>query len=95
MDLRLPTVCTDSAKNAIQRIGACLCSLSIHSLAHDRAAASEDLEIRHGSTTRRNLTSGGGGEGSKSGGRCFVEEGAHGTGLPEESLHCEDAIAAW
>ena len=30
------------------------------------------------------------GERSKSGGRCLVEEGAHGAGLPEESVHCED-----
>ena len=33
----------------------------------------------------------GGGEGSKGGRRCLVEEGTHGTGLPEKSLHGEES----
>lgn len=90
MNLCLPTVGPDSTKDAIQRIGAILCSLSVHSFAHDGAPTSEDLEIGHGSSTGRNMTSAGG-EGSKGGGRCFVEEGTHGTGLPEKSLHCEES----
>lgn len=90
MNLCLPTVGPDSAKDAIQRICASLCSLSVHSFAHDGAPTSEDLEIGHGSSTWRNMTSGGG-EGSKGGRRCLVEEGTHGTGLPEKSLHGEES----
>ena len=89
MDLCLPTIGPDAAKDAVQRVGTGLGSLGDHCLPHDRAPASEDLEIRHGSSTRRNMASGRG-ERSKSGGRCLVEEGAHGAGLPEESVHCED-----
>lgn len=89
VNLCLPTVGPDSAKDAIQRIGAILCSLGIHSFAHDRTPTSEDLEIGHGSSTGRNMTSAGG-EGSKGGGRCLVEEGTHGTGLSEESFHGEE-----
>ena len=33
---------------------------------------------------------GGGGEGTKSGGRSLVKKGTHGTRLPEESVHCQD-----
>lgn len=60
VDLCLPTVCTDSAKDAIQRIGAGLGSLGIHCLAHNRAPAGEDLEIGHGPSAGRNMASGGG-----------------------------------
>ena len=89
MDLRLATVCADSAEDAAERINTRLCSLDFHGLAHDRAAAGEDLKIRHGSSAWRNMASGGG-EGTKSSRRSLVEEGTHGTGLPEESLHCHD-----
>ena len=89
MHLCLPTVGPDAAKDAVQKIGAGFCSLGIHCLSHDRAPASEDLEIGHGSSTGRNMASGRG-ERSKCGGRGLVEEGAHGAGLPEEGLHCGD-----
>lgn len=67
MDLCLPTIGPDSAKGAIERVGTGLCSLDIHRFAHDRASAREDLEIRHGSPTRRNMASGSG-KRSKGGG---------------------------
>ena len=91
MDLCLPAVGADSAKDAIERIGAGLCSLDIHCLAHDRAPASEDLKVGHGSSAGGNMASGGG-EGSKSGGRCLVEERAHRARLSEESLHYNNWI---
>ena len=87
VDLCLPTVGSDSAKDAIERVGIVLGSLSGHGLAHDRATASEDLEVGHGSSTGGDMASGSGGEGSKRGGRCLVEEWTHGTGLPEKRLH--------
>lgn len=89
VDLCLATVCADSAKDAAERIGTRLCSLDFHGLTHDRAAAGEDLKIGHGSSTWRNMASGSG-EGTKSGRRSLVEEGTHGTRLPEESLHCQE-----
>ena len=89
MDLCLPTVCSGSTKDAVQGNGASFCSLSFDSLAHDRAAAGEDLKIGHGSSTGGDMASSGRGEGTKSGGRGLIEEGTHGTGLPEKSLHCE------
>ena len=88
MDLCLPTVCADSAKDATQRVSTSLCSLDVHGLAHDRAATGEDLKIGHGSSTGRNMASGGR-EGTKSGGRSLVEKGTHRTRLPEKSLHCQ------
>ena len=45
MDLCLPTICPDSAKDAIEGIGAGLGGLRIHCFAHDRASTSKDLEI--------------------------------------------------
>ncbi len=89
MNLRLPTVGPDSAKDTIERDRAVLRRLSVHCFAHDRASTSEDLEVGHGSSTGRSMASGGG-KGSKSGGRRLVEEGAHRAGLPEKRLHCDD-----
>ena len=93
MNLCLPTVGPSAAEDTIQRVGPVLGSLSIHGLAHDRAAASEDLEIGHGASTGRNMASGG--EGSKSGGRCFVKKRAHRAGLPEERLHVDELKVQW
>ena len=91
MDLRLPTIRSDSATDTIQDIVAVLCALNSHCLAHDRATTGQDLEVGHGPSARRNMTSGGR-EGTKSGGGGFVEEGTHGTGLSKESLHCNYVV---
>jgi hypothetical protein len=57
-------------------------------LAHDRAATGDDLEVAHGTATRRSvLDIGAGGHGPQSCGRGLVQKGTHGPGLTEECLH--------
>ena len=62
--------------------------LDSQSLAHDWAAAGNDLEVAHGTATRRSvLDTGAGGHGPESRRRGLVQERTHGPGLTEECLH--------
>lgn len=56
-------------------------------LAHDGAAAGQDLEVGHGAASGAGTS--GRGKGAQSGGRGALEEGAHGPGLLEHCLHDE------
>ena len=56
-------------------------------LAHDGAAAGQDLEVGHGTASGAGTS--GRREGAQSGGRGALEEGAHGPGLLEHCLHDE------
>lgn len=89
MDLCLPTgVCSSPSKDSIEGMIAISCTLDSQGLSHDRASASKDLQVGHGSSARRYVTCGGG-EGAESGGRGLVKERAHGTRLSEKSLHSD------
>lgn len=57
-------------------------------LAHDGAAAGNDLQVAHGTATRGSLLdAGAGGHGPEGGGRGLGEEWTHCPRLPEECLH--------
>jgi hypothetical protein len=57
-------------------------------LAHDRAAATENLEVRHAPGSGRNIVAGGRrGKRAEGGGGCLREERAHGPRLAQKSLH--------
>ena len=73
-----------TSKNIVAQTG----GLDSQSLAHDRAAAGNDLEVAHGTATRRSvLDTGAGRHGPQSRRRGLVQERAHGPGLTEEGLH--------
>jgi hypothetical protein len=77
-----------STKSPSQRTVAAAGTLDCERLAHDRAATAENLEIGHATSARRNIVaSGGRGERTKSGGRCFREERAHRPRLAQNGLH--------
>lgn len=82
---------TYTAKSASQRIVAIASSLHGKRFAHDGAATSEDLEVRHASGARGNFgadsDSRGRGKGAEGGGRRLMKERAHGLGLAQKSLH--------
>lgn len=61
-------------------------ALDSESLAHDGAAASDNLEVAHCAST--NGLSGRGGKGAKGARRRFLEEGAQGARLLQDGLHC-------
>lgn len=67
-------------------------TLDCKSLAHDRAAASQNLEVGHSSTA--GAGTGSRGEGAEGGGRGALEEGAHSPGLLKHGLHDDDRIEA-
>lgn len=63
---------------------------ALHSerLAHDGAALSDDLQVRHHAATGRGLVDlAARRQGAQSGGRSLAQERAHGVRLAEESLH--------
>lgn len=62
-------------------------ALDSKSLIHDRASASNELEVRNGTAAGR--LAGAGGQGAQGGGAGLVEEGADALGLVEESLHVD------
>lgn len=68
-----------------------LCGLDGEGLPHDGAAVGQALKSGHGASARgrRGLGSrtGRGGKGTQRGGGCLLHEGAHGLGLPENSVH--------
>lgn len=78
-----------AAKGAGENIVAQARGLDGESLAHDGAAASNDLQVAHGAATRSRsvLDTGAGGHGAQGGGRGLVQERTHGPGLAEEGLH--------
>jgi hypothetical protein len=59
--------------------------LDSQSLAHDRAAASQDLEVGHGTSASAGASSGR--ESAQGGGRGALEEGAHSPRLLKHCLH--------
>lgn len=59
--------------------------LHSQSLAHDRAAASQDLEVGHGTSAGAGTSSGR--ESAQGGGRSALEEGAHSPRLLKHCLH--------
>ena len=63
-----------------------LCGLNSESLSHDRAAASNGLQIGHAATAWGGNTSRGG-EGSESGWRSVFQEGTHGLRLTKDGIH--------
>ena len=76
MDLGFPTIGLCATKHFIEAAVPALGALNSHRLPHDGAAASQDLEIRHGSPTWRNIARACR-ERTKSGGRRLVEKWAH------------------
>lgn len=62
-------------------------TLDSQRLAHDGAAASQNLEVGHGASTGAGAGTGGCCERAQRGGRGALEEWAHGPGLLEEGLH--------
>jgi hypothetical protein len=64
-------------------------TLDSQGLAHDRTAASQDLEIGHSATSRAAAGTGSSRECAEGGGRSPLEERAHGTRLLQKSLHCD------
>lgn len=64
-------------------------TLDSQGLAHDRAAASQDLEIGHSATSRAAAGTSSGRERAEGGRRSPLEERAHGTRLLQKSLHCD------
>jgi len=62
-------------------------TLDSQRLAHDGAAASQNLEVGHGASTGADAGTGGCCERAQRGGRGALEEWAHGPGLLEEGLH--------
>jgi hypothetical protein len=68
--------------SATKTYSARLCGLNSEGLSHDGAATSNGLQIGHAATT-----TGGGREGSKSGGGRLLQERAHGLRLTKHSVH--------
>jgi hypothetical protein len=62
-------------------------TLDSQGLAHDRAAAAQDLEIGHSATSRAAGGTSSGRERAQGGGRSPLEERAHGARLLQKSLH--------
>lgn len=82
VNLCLPSVMAFASKDATKTRGPCLSRLSRHRLSHDRATAGDDLKVGNRSPAWRNGT-GGSREGPECFHRRFVEERAHGAGLPQ------------
>lgn len=82
VNLCLPSEMAFAAKDATKTRGPCFSRLNRHRLSHDRAAASDDLKVGNRSPAWRNGT-GGSGEGPERFHGGFVEEWAHGSGLPQ------------
>jgi hypothetical protein len=83
--------CSNGAhsSNAAQPHLARLCSLNSEGLAHDRAAASNGLEVGHAATAGGGIASAGG-ERSESGRRSLFQERTHSLRLAKDSVHdCE------
>lgn len=62
-------------------------TLHSQSLAHDRAAATQNLQVGHGSASRAGARASSGRESAEGGGGCALEERAHSARLLQESLH--------
>ena len=88
VELRLAAVGSGATEGSIERVAMGLGTLHNHCLPHDWATVGQDLEVRHGPSTRRGMA-GGGGKGAESGGRRFVKKRAHGAPLGEQSVHGE------
>ena len=88
MQFRFSTVGSGPSEDATEGRNTTLCALNGHCLAHYGATTSENLQIGHGASARRNAASGRR-QGAKSGGRCFAQEWAHRAGLTEKSLHSD------
>lgn len=91
MESRAPGLARESPHgshgcNATQSHLAGLCGLDSQSLSHNRAAASDGLQIGHAATTGRGLA-GGRREGAERGRSRLLQEGAHGLGLAKNGVH--------
>jgi hypothetical protein len=79
---------TNTAESSGECAAAAASTLNGERLAHDRTATTEDLEVRHATSSGRNIVAGGrGGERAEGGGRGLREERAHGPRLAQKSLH--------
>jgi hypothetical protein len=79
---------TNTAESSGECTAAAASTLDGERLAHDRATTTENLEVRHATSSGRNIVAGGrGGERAEGGGRGLREERAHGPRLAQKSLH--------
>lgn len=88
VQFRLSSVGSGPSEDATEARKSTLCTLNSHCFAHNGAATGKNLQIGHGASAGRNVASGRG-QRAKSSGRCFAQEGAHGAGLTEKSLHSD------
>lgn len=81
-------ICAHTAESAGKGTVTHAGALDGQGLSHDRAATTEDLEIRHAPRAWRDIVAAGGrGERAESGGGRLGEERAHGPRLAQKSLH--------
>lgn len=86
-DLRV--VSTSTAKGAGENGVAGAGTLHSESLAHDGAAAGDELQVGHAAAAGRSAVGGGrGGKGPQGRGRGLVQKRTHGPRLVKKRLHC-------
>lgn len=94
----LAMVSPASTKSSCENGISIACALDGKSLAHDWAAASNNLKVAHGAATRGRLNllntvaGSASGQRAKSGGGCFVQKRAHRARLAEKGLHGDCTI---
>jgi hypothetical protein len=84
-------VCPRAAKSASESTIAGARALHGERFSHDRASATQNLEVRHAASAWRDIvTSGGGRERAECGGGSLREKWTHGPRLAENGLHDGD-----